>query len=851
VEIGDYVRAQRRHLLVVEVVTLALFAFDLLIRLGNPDLWHPAFGGEKPMVFSFFNAVLKSTYFPPYDPWLAGGYINYYYYGFVIVGLLPKLLGIVPSFAYNLILPMLFSLLGVNAFCVAYNLVGGRKPEVRSQKLEAEGQKLEVGSRESEVRSQKSEVGNPGREVQVSKVGVEMATLEFHEETLAETSSDLRPPTSHLQPPIPNAYLAGIAAALLIVVLGSLGQVWFIGRGLRDAADHAALANSPLGDNDFTATLNGLMRVATGKASLPGGGRWYWDATRIVTYTASERGQGGGNEINEFPFFTFLYADLHAHMMDLPFTVLALAWGVSYVLAAKHARTRLESVVVWLVGGLAFGVTRAANTWDFPTYVALGLAAILSGQWVRGTDAPWRVSARDNLFALAGRLALFGGLVVALYWPFDQWFVSPYSDLVLWKGSKTPVDSYLYMYGLFLFILVTFLVWEARRWLAETPAAVLTTAGEWLPPLALAVTAFLVVVGAFLYLKIEIATLALPLMAWAGLLFLRARARMPEAKRVVLFLMGTALAITVFLDVYAVGGDRMNTSFKLGMQVWTLLSVAAGAALAWVWAERPGWTPNWQTAWAGALVILFGSAALYTVTAASAKVRDRFPSYVAQPNATLNPSCQELAGVPMPYPDNRSLPVDKQPHSLNGLDYLQWGAYCDQTYFLPFAYDYEAIRWVQDNVPGSPVIVEGQTFNLYKMSSRYAWNTGLPDVVGWDWHQRQERGALPTAFITERGREIQAFYCGSEQLTPDQLSLYENCREGLVYADQGLGLGWAMDFLRKYDVRYIVVGPMERAYYPPEGLAKFDQLAAQGLLSVAHRNPGVTIYEVRAPAPGQ
>ena len=75
------------------------------------------------MVFSFFNAVLKSTSFPPYNPWLAGYYLNYYYYGFVIVSIPVKLLGIVPAFAYNLILPTLFSMVGVNAFGVAYNLV--------------------------------------------------------------------------------------------------------------------------------------------------------------------------------------------------------------------------------------------------------------------------------------------------------------------------------------------------------------------------------------------------------------------------------------------------------------------------------------------------------------------------------------------------------------------------------------------------------------------------------------------------------------------------------------------------------------------------------------------------------
>ena len=105
-----------KYFLMVEGVFLSFFLLDLLIRLGNSDLWHPSKGGERPMDFSYFNAILKSSSFPPYDPWFAGGYINYYYYGYVIVGTPVKFLGIIPSIAYNLILPTLFACLASGSF---------------------------------------------------------------------------------------------------------------------------------------------------------------------------------------------------------------------------------------------------------------------------------------------------------------------------------------------------------------------------------------------------------------------------------------------------------------------------------------------------------------------------------------------------------------------------------------------------------------------------------------------------------------------------------------------------------------------------------------------------------------
>ncbi len=54
--------------------------------------------------------ILKATYFPPQDPWFAGGYINYYYFGLVVIGWPIKGPGIDPAVAYNIALPTLVAL---------------------------------------------------------------------------------------------------------------------------------------------------------------------------------------------------------------------------------------------------------------------------------------------------------------------------------------------------------------------------------------------------------------------------------------------------------------------------------------------------------------------------------------------------------------------------------------------------------------------------------------------------------------------------------------------------------------------------------------------------------------------
>ncbi|MEM5774364.1 MAG: DUF2298 domain-containing protein, partial [Anaerolineaceae bacterium] len=263
-QITAEIKQHWRYLLLVEGIFLAVFVFDLLIRLGNPDLWHPYKGGEKPMDFSYFNAVLKSETFPPYDPWYAGGYINYYYYGFVLVGVPVKWLGLVPSIAYNFLLPTLMALLAMGAFSLGSNITG------------LAGERRELSGRN---------------------------------------------PFPGWLPAGLRGLLGGIASMVLMIFVGNLGTIRMIWHGIMKLAAPGGIIEDSNILTRLGWTVQGLGNYLKG-ASLPyAAGDWYWIPSRVYP----------NEPITEFPLFTFLYADLHAHLIALPITVLVLCWAVSFI----------------------------------------------------------------------------------------------------------------------------------------------------------------------------------------------------------------------------------------------------------------------------------------------------------------------------------------------------------------------------------------------------------------------------------------------------------------------------------------------------------------------------------------
>jgi hypothetical protein len=207
------------------------------------------------------------------------------------------------------------------------------------------------------------------------------------------------------------------------------------------------------------------------------------------------------------------------------------------------------------------------------------------------------------------------------------------------------------------------------------------------------------------------------------------------------------------------------------------------------------------------LAVLLSIALLYPITATQGRFRDRF-NESATP-LTLDGMEFMLYGPHGADPDGRG-PKPGVWFNLRG--------------------DYHLIRWMQDNISGTPTIIEGQHVE-YSWASRVAIHTGLPTVLGWRHHQSQQRNLEHfDSLLNTRLDNVRAFYT-----LPD------------------IDVAW--NIIQFYDIEYVIVGTFERIIYEdiknpdpmaPEagmrhdlqpGITKFETMVELGLLEKVYQQP--------------
>lgn len=501
--------------------------------------------------------------------------------------------------------------------------------------------------------------------------------------------------------------------------------------------------------------------------SLPYFGGIGWRASRTIV----DDPNWGYNPIAEFPSFSFVLGDLHPHVMALPYTLLALAlaWMLLSLGRLKDGESLLQRDGLRIaVAGAAIGSLYAMNSWDFPTYLVIGIFCLALGTAT--------IVVRERLIAL---IILCASSVIA-WLPFYLHFTAPtrssgsaaadrmadipvvggvLASLGFWEKHRTTPQEYFGIFGFMYAVAITLIllaVWERREGVMIGRAE--ARGGTWeRDPAATwfaSVTAALCFIGSLVVPAPLLVICGLPVII---IVLLLERDFRVTPGNIALVLFAFALILTLvpeffFLnDIY--GGSRMNTVFKVYYQVWVLMAIASALAGVETWTKlrRIAVTRIAVPAIAAAIVLL---SLVYPVVAGKQWLDWRSPA-------------NEWYGV-------------------DGLGYLNSGQYRGE---------YDAIIWLIDHASADDVVLTAGGGEWHAESGRVSGGSGVPTLLGWDGHERQWHLDDPTfgQEITTRINDIITLYGGAPAIG--------------VANESGLP---PQELLDAYSVDYIYIGPTEQ-----------------------------------------
>lgn len=526
--------------------------------------------------------------------------------------------------------------------------------------------------------------------------------------------------------------------------------------------------------------IKGLTQPYVSEKWYPTEYWFFWRASRIIDTVVA--GASLDYTITEFPFFSFLLADLHAHVLALPFTLMALGFCMNVLFTREPMGFDWLRRNVWVMLAviIALGALGAMHSWDLPTYVGFFVVAVFVQSYlVPSPGRKWIPPAVISAMVLIG--------VFFYFLPYYSAFKAPVTGVLPWLGPGTRPVYWLVLYGLFAVITVPLTIMEARslRLMGGTASRILALLAPVLLGPMVVWTLMMMVIGSPVPISLAVAVSTrwrdlIPILLLVLLVFWVVMSRSKKIREhspwglsglyAALLVLGATLLVygtELFYVRDVLFGNRMNTIFRFHYQAWVLLCIAAAYGAYQICARRWNVSLPWKIplfAWWGIAGLLLLGSLFYPVA------------------ATFN------------YFNFQAKPT------------LDGQAFLSQS-------DRQAIAWLQDNSPEGTVIAEAFGGD-YTDAGRISQRTGIPTIVEWVEHQKIWRGA--DRDFAGRPQDVDTIYRG------------DNSAQVLT-------------LLAKYRVTFIYVGDFERKQYGDQVLSRFNSIA-----TVAFRNQSATIYRSRS-----
>ena len=434
---------------------------------------------------------------------------------------------------------------------------------------------------------------------------------------------------------------------------------------------------------------------------------WFPDATRYIGYQP----ETADKTIHEFPAYSIVLGDLHAHYINIIFVVtvvgLLFAWYIrqdqlrekrkdqfQQKLGAKdYLREVFEPNLILIT--FFIGMFHMTNFWDFPIYFVVSGAVILFSNVVK---YQFRLNS-IKVTALQGIFVFLGSTLIAL--PFTLSF-DQISTKICIATNHTPFYQLMILWGLPILIVVGFIcscVYNYNRNRRNISVSAETSDNDCYEIIEKEPKVGFWRTFQNFIMSLDFTDLFIILLGLCAI----GLVLMPE--------------VIYVKDIYSGDYKRANTMFKLTYQAFILFSMCSG-------------------------YILMKHLVLGTTG------RQRRYARVA-----LILSCLTIG-----YMGHSIHAWFGNIFDFDARESLDAAAFMEEK--LPE--DYEAVQWLSDNVKGQAVVLEanGDSYSDYE---RVSVITGLQTVAGWYVHEWLWRG--DTVALNQRNEDIKTIYTSTDYAT--------------------------------------------------------------------------------------
>ena len=419
-----------------------------------------------------------------------------------------------------------------------------------------------------------------------------------------------------------------------------------------------------------------------------------WKSSRIIFDTTYY-----GN-INEYPFFSFVWSDLHAHVITIPFVILFLA----VLLNVLKGRSKLlaYSKSNFFTLAISLGAISFINLFNLPAYTLLIMLSLFLVLWLFRE----KISYKNWICVVLFILGIIIVVRYTIFFPFFSKFKAPIKSggIIGITEFKSKLIPYLNIFGLHLFLMTSFLVLEFKK--------IYFQLSKKRKIFVLGSIVMIFILGAVLTGYYVVGILL-------GLLLLNIVVLIKNRNKKIYQFVNILIMISlIFLlgceffyikDAYGRALQRMNTVFKFHYQVWILLGLCMPYFI-YYFLKNVNIYPRIVKTILGISSLLILLCLFNPLSAIVNKFQTK-PSW---------------RGI-----------------TLDGYSYLK-------KYHFD---DYAGINWLNNNVKGSSVILEA-TGKSYSYYGRVSVNTGLATVLGWHGHERVWRAKS----FKDRSKDVHDIY---------------------------------------------------------------------------------------------